>query len=109
MKVFKSNDGEVYLTRWEIPVIHRSDNSEEISELEAQIALNEAKCKELKQKLNTQLSYLNRLREERNHLSNNHDKPTYKPTVEVEISNEFVSDGLYHYIITTSNGVITNG
>lgn len=24
-------------------------------------------------------------------------------------SNEFVSDGLYHYIITISNGVITNG
>lgn len=86
MKVFKSSDGEIYLTREEIPVIHRSDNSEEINELNTQIALNEAKCLELEQKLNTQYNYLNKLREERKNLNNNHNQPTYKPTVEVEIS-----------------------
>lgn len=86
MKVFKSNDGEVYLTREEIPVIGKSDNSEEINELEVQIALNEAKCQELEQKLNTQYNYLNKLREERKNLNNGHNQPTYKPTTEIEMS-----------------------
>ena len=74
MKVFKSNDGEVYLTREEIPVIHRSDNSEEINELEAQIALNEAKYQELQQKVNSQYNYLNKIKEERRNLNNGQRK-----------------------------------
>lgn len=86
MKVFKSNDGEVYLTREEIPVIDRHDNSELINELEAKIALNEAKYKELRQKQEDQYDYLTKLKRERNFLVDNHNQPVYKPTEEIEMS-----------------------
>jgi hypothetical protein len=86
MKVFRDDDGNIYLTREEIPVIHRSDNSEEIKELSTQIDINEAKYKELQQKTTSQYNYLSKLKLEREHLNNGHNQPTYKPTEQVEMS-----------------------
>lgn len=86
MKVYKSDDGEIYLTKKEIPEIHRSDNSEEINEMQSLITVNEAKYKELIEKQQAQYRLLNNLKDDLKVLNNKHDKPTYKPTVEVEMS-----------------------